>query len=80
MLELAKKRCRSFKCIPSMRMGLERVQVKELNRVKVPIEILPLIRKVPPTSSTAMERAWERVSIYGLNFSQSSEAVLLACL
>ena len=63
LLELAKKRCRSFKCMPSIRMGPVSIQVRELNRVKVPMEILPMMRKMPPTSSTAMDRPWLRVSI-----------------
>ena len=63
LLALAKKRCRSFKCIPSMRMGFVKVQVRELNRVKVPMEIRPAMRNPPPTSSTAMDNAWDRPSM-----------------
>ena len=66
--------------MPSIRMGSESVQVRPLNIVKVPMVILPLIRKMPPTNSTAIDSDWLRVSIYGLNFSQSREEVLLASL
>ena len=44
-------------------MGSERVQVRPLNMVKVPMVILPLMRKMPPTKSTAIDRDWDRVSI-----------------
>ena len=80
LLALAKNRCRSLRCMPRVRMGSERVQVRPLNMVKVPMEMRPLIRNRPPTSSTAMDRDWEKVSIKGLYFSHSSEAVLLASL
>ena len=46
-----------------MRMGSVSVQVRPLNRVKVPMEMRPEIRNAPPTSSTAMDRDWDKPSM-----------------